>query len=662
MGVADAKTATESNRASPRKVFLLAALCFVTILIVRWPVMIAHQDTWYPFEVHAGTIALSLLDGVELDVAKLPIVPHARGCVLFGVLLAPFYAVFGASAVLMKSLPLVWHATTIALLVALFLRAGKRGAALAAAILFAFAPPMLAKLSTIGLSSHLESMLFFVGAIACVRALATSRSARSALGLGLVVGGAGFFHLQSLLPCLLMLALSLPALRAAGPRAMAATILGIALGGAPSFCFSGGNLALLGVSLGSAAAQDVADADAPGANPRPLPKLRDLVVHDFAYALEYGELGEVGAWIGGGFAAAIVILGLLGAWRERGAISSFLRALPRKASEAPPLALCFLLHAAGVIALYLFSHARHQEEIGAGLTNRHLAPVYFSCLAAAALGIGSLRKPLGIAVSFLLALPGIFALGSIATPSEAQRLTHRGECYEWYVAQLHPDSRANPEQAAALVERIDRGDERFRPLRFRLNLLPPSVGASENALTFGKRLKAIDELSQNVRNYAYVDLGRRAAPAILVFDESWAAAFAEIDTAERAWALRGIGLGIEPPRLNIRARGGTELAPRLRRLLRQAAPADADAILEGLGFQLGAVFEPYNVNLRSRMAKLDFLPADRAPALWRGIGWGAAQRYLVPPTAAPQGLVLFEFVPASSRNAFLDAFTGRTSP
>lgn len=652
----------EEKRAAPRNAFLLAALCFVTIVIVRWPVLLAHQDTWYPFEVHAGTIALSLLDGVELDVAKLPIVPHARGCVLFGVLLAPLYAAFGASAVLMKTLALVWHAATIALLVALFHRAGKRGAALAAAILFAFAPPMLAKLSTIGLASHLESMLFFVGAIACVRALASSRSVASALGLGLVVGGAGFFHLQSLLPCLLMLALSLPALRAAGLRAIAATILGIALASAPAFQFSGGNLALLDVSLGSAPSEEDADADAPGANPRPLPKLRDLLVHDFAYALEYGEIGEHGTWIGGVVSAAIVLLGLLGAWRDRGAIGSFLRVLLKKAAEAPPLALCFVLHAAGVLALYLVSHARHQEEIGAGLTNRHLAPVYFSCLAAAALGIGSLRQHLCVVIALLLAVPGIVALGSIATPSEAQRLAHRGECYEWYVAQLHPDSRARPEQAAALVERIDRGDERFRPLRFRLNLLAPSVGVAEDARTFGKRLRALGELPPDVRNYAFVDLGRRAAPAILVFDESWSAALEGNTATERAWVLRGIGLGIEAPRLNIRARGGTELAPRIRRLLRQAAPADADAILEGLGFQLGAVFEPYNVNLRSRMATLDFLPADRAPALWRGIGWGAAQRYLVPPPTAPQGLVLFEFVPASSRNAFLEGFTGHRAP
>lgn len=656
MADADAADAADAPRRTANRLALAAFLAFVAL---RIPVLLSYQDTWYPFEVHAGTIATALLDGVDLHGSRLPIVPHARGGVLFGLLLTPLYAAFGVQAIVMKSLPVVWNGLAAALLVRLLARSGRGAAAVAATILFSIAPPMLVKLSTIAIASHLDSMLFFVLALTCAARFARAPSGGAAAGLGLAVGAAGFFHLQALLPCLLVAAFSLPRFVRAGARPAAAAIVGACLGAAPSFCFDGGNTALLTASLGSSVEDD--SARAPAAPPPPLFKLAALLRHDFAYALEFGESGRIGSVLGG-VVAALLALGLLVAARaDRDALREWLRLAPRS-DRGPPYAFLFLLHAVGVVVLYAISHAQHQQEIAAGLTNRHLAPVFFSCLAAAALALGSVaRTPKRAAVfAIVLASPSLLALPAICETSDANRLPHRGECYEWFWGQIDPSLRADADRAIRLVERVDRGPVALRPFRFRLEVVAPGPDdASPGAVA--DRVRQLPALPTKAHGYAAVNLGRRAAGRMFVFDASWAKVVAPLNAETRAWFLRGIGLAIEPPRLALREIG-PEFGVRVTRLLRAATASDAERILEGVGFQLGSVFDPYNVNLRNRMASLDFLEAGRDAALWRGVGWGATTRNLATPTRVPADHVLLRYVPSSCRGEFEDAFTLRRLP
>ena len=66
----------------PRRHGLLVLAFGLAVLLARLAVALAHQDTWYPFEIHSGTIARALLDGLELEVATLPIVPAPKCSVI----------------------------------------------------------------------------------------------------------------------------------------------------------------------------------------------------------------------------------------------------------------------------------------------------------------------------------------------------------------------------------------------------------------------------------------------------------------------------------------------------------------------------------------------------------------------------------------------------
>ncbi|MBM3985461.1 MAG: hypothetical protein FJ296_07220 [Planctomycetes bacterium] len=257
---------------------LLPALFFVATLALRLPVLLAHLDTWFVFEVHSGTIAMALADGLDLEWATLPIISHVRGNVVNALLLVPIYAAFGASSLTMKLVPLLWHAATVALLVHLLARHAGRFAAVAAGSFLVLGPPVLQKLSLIGLSSHLESMLPFLLALWPWLHMTSSRrfGAAPAFALGAASGCAAFFHVQALLPCLVLIGLLLLAeAPALFPRGLLALLAGFALGAAPSLAFEGGGLQVIQASLEAGTAGEAAGlaGDVDGPQRAPLAKL-----------------------------------------------------------------------------------------------------------------------------------------------------------------------------------------------------------------------------------------------------------------------------------------------------------------------------------------------------------------------------------------------------
>ncbi|MFT7465446.1 MAG: hypothetical protein ACI9EF_003813, partial [Pseudohongiellaceae bacterium] len=187
----------------------LPLLFLVAVLWVRVPVLLSHLDSWYPFEIHAGSIATALLDGLDLSWGPLTVVPHIRGGVLLGLILVPAYALFGISSLVFKATVLFWQGGTVALMVYVLARFFSRRVAAVFGTLMLFAPPVTAKLSVLGLASHMESPLFSLLALLPFWAMTIEgRFSRWRwFGFGAAVGFAGFFHLQALLPSLLLLGL-----------------------------------------------------------------------------------------------------------------------------------------------------------------------------------------------------------------------------------------------------------------------------------------------------------------------------------------------------------------------------------------------------------------------------------------------------------------------
>jgi len=221
---------------------LLVLAFLLATIAARLPMAAARADTWAPYEVHSGTIAQALLDGLDVSIERLPIQAHIRGSAFMGYALAPLYALFGASSLVMKLAPLLWHALTIALLVYALDRFASRRAAITAGLLTLFGPPMFAKLSVLGYSSHMESSLPFVLALIPFGALLIERRRevwRYAL-FGLTVGLAHTWHVQALLPCAVLAGLVVlhENKRLLGARGLALAA-GIALGAWPSFYFLG---------------------------------------------------------------------------------------------------------------------------------------------------------------------------------------------------------------------------------------------------------------------------------------------------------------------------------------------------------------------------------------------------------------------------------------
>ncbi len=630
-----------------RGTVLLALLFGLAVLLARLPVLLAHRDTWYPFEVHAGTIARALLDRIDVDVPALPIVPHARGSVLFGLLLAPVYAVFGASSITMKLLPVVWHATTAVLLVGLLDRHFSRRAAWSGGVLLLFAPPMIAKLSTLGLASHLESalpvLLTFAAYLAWTR---HGPTLGRAFAFGAAVGFAGFFHLQALLPALLlsaMLALRhLRDRRRPEARHLAALAGGAALFAAPSFLFDGGGVALLlsGVFTKGGPAEGAAAAATDGR----LAKLSGLFTGDLATALEFGGTSPpVGDWLG-----TLFVLGL-----GLGTLGGLL-ALRRGVRGA----LFFPLHAAMVAVLYTVSELTVVEEVGTGATNRHLAPMVLALLAFTA--IGAARSRWGLVPVVLLSAAGAASLPAVVRGDAASRTTGRGECYEWFTRHLHRTVAGDADALARLLARIDRGDARFRTLRFRF--VAPAV-AKEAGRLLGETGDADDAPADAPELFRATAVGRFLSSRRDAL--TGAARSGRIDRLEpvvREALLHGVGLGLEAPRAVAGLDRVRRFVERSARLLRSLPADHARAVAEGYGMQLGLVYDPYNPNLGALVeVHAAFDPSIGAPFV-RGLAWGIRQRFLRPPSAIPAGLDVVTRIDPRVEGAFVDAFAGRVLP
>lgn len=666
----------------------LPVLFAVIALATRVPILVAHLDTWYPFEVHSGTIAQALIDGIRLDVPKLPIIPHIRGGVVSGYLLVPIYSLLGTSAFAMKVLPVVWHAVTVGTAVSVVGRFFSRTASIAVGAILCAAPPMYTKLSVLGLSSHMESALPFLLALAFYLSMTLKRRfhyANVAL-FGIAVGVCGFFHLQALLPALVLLgALLVIEFRSLGWAKAGVLLLGILLGAAPSLAFVGGNFTLLTNSFNDNAAstdeafRDASEVDEGGRMITAVTKLAGLATGDFPGALEFEEIpmiGRAASWI---YSIALLITAGYALFRDRTDVMIRVRAAfskDRSEVESPSTPLCgqtvvLAAHIAAVLLLFAVSYVQTRTLISSGAANRFLAPLLFSAFLLAGVGIGGLisdgRRRLGHAMLAAMVIPGILGLAATSSGSEASRMNQRGECLEWFGGYLQRETRGDPARLVALIDRVDRGDPRFQTLRFKA-----AFQRGQGPLNLAAENEYRGQLAPKDRLFAATWLGQRIAqqqgattePRLLISQFRQAAiqeTLLGLPEVERLAVLHGVGLALDLPR-------GKD--PKQHEafyvslgIAQEKLPEEVmTPILEGHGFRMGTVFNAYSDHMVAQVRRVGALAPEARKAFTRGLGWGLSQRYLEPPKRVPAGLVARAALTEDVLDVFDAAFTGTRLP
>ncbi len=656
----------------------LCSVFFLAVVALRLPVLLAHLDTWFPFEVWSGNIALAILDGLDADWARSPIMPHIRGGVLFGGLLVPLYAVVGPSAVAMKLLPLLWHAATVALAVALFDRFFNRRTAVAGGLLLLLAPPLLAKLSVFGLASHMESTLPMLAALWAFLAMAVERrpERRYPLLLGLALGFAGFFHLQALLPCLMVLGLWVLAC----PRRLLSTdllllLLGAGLGAAPSWLFEGGNIAYLewslvdraGAGVEPGAATGAATLQQVGGAQGALYKLRHLATGGLVEIMDFADLGARWASVLGWITVSLLTAAAgLAAYDLRGSVGAVFRRLALFRDEAIPAALPLLIYPLVFVATFTQARAKvNVEGYGAGLGNRRMVPLVFALLVLAAVAIGggttsgsARRRRLFLLVPLCLA--GVVGWYGSLRPGVPWPPQQRGECSEWFTDHISHHAEGNDMRALEALDRIDRGDARFENLRFRIPA-PGLQAAATDRFTRETVIRSKQTPRQAI--HRATAFGRwLARPPVDIDVAGLRQRVAPLTQEHRIALLHGIGLGYPQPRAMGRPDQTRRGIQGIRSLLAKLGAPDAAPVAEGFGFVVGMGYQPYSQPIGRQITTYgEELPATATPAFFRGVGWGYRQRFLAAPTNEVD-VPLLTWVPDDRRQDFLDGYLARRLP
>lgn len=666
----------------------LPVLFALVAIATRVPVLLAHLDTWYPFEVHSGTIAQALMDGVRLDVPKLPIIPHIRGGVVSGYLLVPLYEVLGVSAASMKALPLVWHGITVFSAVYVIQRFFSRPAAIAVGAILCAAPPMYAKLSVLGLASHMESALPFLLALMFYLSMTIERrfSLWNAGLFGASVGLCGFFHLQALLPALILLgALFVIEYRSVRWLGALVVIIGVAVGSAPSLGFEGGNFTLLsnafnGESGGDFGAEDQAESREGSRLTTAVTKLAGLAGGDFAGALEFEEIpaiGQVASWI---YAIALLLTASYALLRDRNDMMIRIRAAigkGRPEDDSSERAICgqtvvLATHVLAVLLMFAISYVQTRTLISSGAANRFMAPLLFSSFLLSGIGIGSLvtagRKHIGWALLIAMVVPGAMGIAATSKGEEVARWNQRGECYEWFVGYLQRETRGDPARLALLIDRVDQGDPRFQTLRFKVPYQrrpgPPKFkveGDFRNQLEPKQRLFAATWYGQRFVQH----IKAVAQPRLLISGfriEEMVEKLEDLPDVEQIAMLHGMGLALDPPRAGKDPEQHEAFYVSIGMAADKLPQEVMTPIIEGHGFRLGTVFNAYSDHMIAQVHRCTQLPLESRKAFARGLGWGLAQRYLEPPETVPAGHKAREQLPEDVRVVFDAAFTGTRLP
>jgi hypothetical protein len=168
-------------------------------IAVRTVIALSRLDE-LELERYAGNLGWALMHGVQLDPDQLPIIPHLRGSVVFGVLAVPYLWALGPTLWALKLLAITWSALGAGLTALAAGRAFGPRAAIPAGLFLALAPPAFQMVDVLALGSHADTIPFIAGALCLMLGPgiqpATGTSIRTYLALGALFGFSLFFSMQ----------------------------------------------------------------------------------------------------------------------------------------------------------------------------------------------------------------------------------------------------------------------------------------------------------------------------------------------------------------------------------------------------------------------------------------------------------------------------------
>ncbi|MGQ0552720.1 MAG: hypothetical protein ACT4PU_05825 [Planctomycetota bacterium] len=637
----------------PWRAFLLLA---VLAVVLRVGTNLSRTDEILPEGLVRGVLTQAWLDDVPVWPAYAPQIPHLRGSVVMSALAVPAFAVFGPTTFAVRLPGLVFHLAALWLFMALAQRFARtrvslsgdgRRAALCAGALFVLAPPSLAKSAVLAYGDHIESLPFVLAALLLVHLwihAGPGARGRTALGLGIVTGLAVSFHAQARLgvaAVALGACLATPGLlrrRELWTAALPGLLLGLVPLALGDWLTATPGLAIFGRSGGQLLSAG------PGETAARLAKWWGLFSTDLMHAFQY-------PWPGAG--AGTLIFGALAAvWLLLRRPTPAESRLLRLRTAAPLLAWIVLFSVA-----YAFTRFRITHGTENAIQVRFVAPVLPLILLPIALAAAALWEERRRAVAALLLCPPLLlgAWGSLSTidlesvfsePARSAVAWEDGAPHLLFAAldeherrelrrlelSLYGDPRqehdslafvraaADPLRVVQLVERYDLGEPEQRPLRFWRLALPAFDAVVERS-----------EIPEPVRPYALVASGRRLAGGAGDPETDSLVRLLALcrDGADAALVGRGVGLGL-----------ATFAVPRnyrtedvRRRLDALPLALELEEVAFGLGFELGAVTQPFYPPGDARLqAGLGALPPQLLVAAATGVGAGFRQRFLRAPS------------------------------
>lgn len=181
------------------RIFLIAALVYA---LARLVYVLALGDVFfYGEELEKGTVALMLLDGVDVPYARMPFHPYEGGGFVASHLKALFFLLVGPNVLAHKLAAITWGLGIVFASVGIAWRFAGGGAAMLAGFLMALGPAHFQKQSLLHLGIHYEALLFmgfvFWLGLAVARVPRGEAPAKLTLfGLGLASGFGTYFSYQ----------------------------------------------------------------------------------------------------------------------------------------------------------------------------------------------------------------------------------------------------------------------------------------------------------------------------------------------------------------------------------------------------------------------------------------------------------------------------------
>ena len=548
-------------------------------------------------DYYSADIAWALLNGFELQLSELPIIPHNRGCIVVGVFLTPFFVLLGPTLVAMKVAAISISTATAFLFIRLLEQHAGVFAAWSGALLFALLPPSYQMVDVLLLGSHGEVTFVTLTALIILLTLkgCASPSLTAVFALGLACGLGLFFSLQFLvvIPALLLLWSSFDS-RFFLRRTMLLFLAGIAIGLAPiAFFVSSASEAnsLFEIPLQSYLLSIEVD--------EVLFRIREFVTVRASRSWMFDSWGGKEArWL---YSATIVL--------------SVVLTLPSLRTRKP-LSIFFAGYAFLWIAAYSLVNTQIAiDDVLDGMGSRYSMPFSVCLIALTSLSAGRLAERSSLLAGALVLpalIAGIAGISALADPLCAFRQpSARATAFSKFKTNL---DHLNYAERLEWIQKLEPDWAESRPFLYEFRR-PNTLKNRELARAIQRDLELARSQLPELQPYIFASLGRQLTPPLL------RTVRASHTTELPAWVLRGFGAALIASWWS----QGTEADGILREL-----PPDAGRyVAQGMGFWLGNRLSPYSHQLLKIHKRFLRFPAPQLEeAYFRALGWGYRTRYI----------------------------------